>query len=110
MDGDGEGDGVEEAGGDGAGDGCGGAFGDGGGDVSGALARAGVGGGETGGRTDSGTGAFVPAVWAVPVLAAGAAGCALRREGVIRVTITHQDSAGRDAMSVTRYFHTPASA
>lgn len=35
---------------------------------------------------------------------------ALRRDGVILVMITHQASAARDTMSVTRYRHTPRSA
>ena len=108
--GDGDGDASGDGDGDGDGDDCGRDSGDGDGDVSGALARRGDGDGEIGGRTDSGMGAFVPAVWSVPGLFAAPAGCALRREGVILVTMTHHDSAGRDTMSVTRYFHTPASA
>ncbi len=105
--GDGEGAGPVE--GDGDGDGGGRVFGDGEGAVGAVLARVGDGEGETGGRTERGTGAVVPAVSLTPGFAA-TGGRALKREGVILVTITHQASAGSDTMSVTRYFQTPASA
>jgi hypothetical protein len=110
LEGEGDGDGAAAGDVDGDGDGGGGVFGDGEGGVRPALERAGDGDGEADGRTESGTGALVPAVWVVDGLADTPGGCAARREGVILVTITHHDSAGSETMSVTRYFHTPASA